>query len=113
MPQQFNSIPVYPVSLMDGGKTAAPWYFFWQGLFKGLAPGAVIPTAPTASPYTFTASVKGFMLITAGTVSLVEFSRDGVTFYSYGTTSGQFALNSADRLRVTYTVAPTMTFVPT
>ncbi len=113
MPQQFNSLPTYSVSLIQGRETAAPWYFFWQGLFRGLAPGAVIPTAPAASPYTFTAAVKGFMLITGGTVSLVEFSRDGVTFYSYGTTSGQFTLNSADRLRVTYTVAPTMTFVPT
>lgn len=113
MPQQFNTIPVYPVALIEGGKTAAPWYFFWQGLFKGLAPAAVVPTTPGASPYTFTASVKGFMLITGGTVSLVEFSRDGTTFYSYGTTSGQFTLNSADRLRVTYTVTPTMTFVPT
>lgn len=113
MPQQFNNLPTFGVDLIQGGKTAAPWYFFWQGLFKGLAPAAVIPTTPAASPYTYTAAVKGFMLITAGTVSLVEFSRDGTTFYGYGSTSGQFTLNAADRLRMTYTVAPTMTFVPT
>lgn len=113
MPQQFNSLPTFQVSLIQKGVTNSPWYFFWQGLFRGLAPAAVVPVIPGASPYTYTAAVKGFMLITGGTVSLVEFSRDGVTFYSYGTTSGQFTLNAADRLRVTYSVTPTMTFVPT
>jgi hypothetical protein len=113
MPQQFNSLPTYEVSLIQGNKTAAPWYFFWQGLFKGLAPAAVAPITVAASPYTYTAPVKGFVLLTGGTVSLVEFSRDGTTFYNCGETAGQFALNAADRLRVTYTVAPTLNFVPT
>lgn len=113
MPQQFNSLPVYAQPLLDKGVTTAPWYFFWQGLFKGLAPAAVLPTTPGASPYTFTAPVKGFMLITGGTISAVDFSRDGVTFYSYGATAGQFTVNAADRLRVTYSVVPTMIFVPT
>jgi hypothetical protein len=113
MPQQFNSLPVYPQPLIEGQLTASPWYFFWQGMFQGLPPGAESPVTPGASPYVYTAAVKGFMLITGGTVSLVEFSRDGTTFYSYGSTSGQFTINAADRLRVTYTVAPTMTFVPT
>lgn len=113
MPQQFNSLPNYPVRLIEGSYTNKDWYFFWVGLFSGLAPGAVIPVTPGASPYTFTAPSKGFVLLTGGTVSAVEFSRDGTTFYSYGTTSGQFQLNKADRIRITYTVIPTMTFVPT
>lgn len=113
MPQQFNNFPTYKTSLTVGSETASAWYRFWQGLFQGLAPAAVVPTTPGASPYTYTAQVKGFMLITGGTVSLIEFSRDGTTFYSYGTTAGQFTLNLADRLRITYTVVPTMTFVPT
>lgn len=113
MAQQFNYLPDFKVALTTKGITNSPWFFFWQGLFKGLAPAAVVPMTPGASPYIYTAAVKGFMLVTGGTVSLVEFSRDGVTFYSYGATSGQFTLNAADRLRVTYTVVPTMTFVPT
>lgn len=113
MPQQFNSLPNYPLRLTEGGNTTKDWYFFWAGLFQGLAPAAVLPVAPTGSPYTYTAPSKGFMLITAGTVSAVDFSRDGTTFYSYGTTAGQFQLNKSDLLRITYTVTPTMTFVPT
>lgn len=113
MAQQFNSIPTYQVDLIQGRVTASPWYFFWQGLFRGLAPGAEIPVTPGASPYTYTAAVKGFMIVSGGTVSAVSFSRDGTTFYNYGLTSGPFPLNAADRIRVTYTVAPTMTFVPT
>ena len=50
MPQQFNTIPVYPVSLIQDGKTSAPWYFFFQGLFKGLALAAVMLVTPTGSP---------------------------------------------------------------
>lgn len=113
MPQQFNSIPVYPVALSEGKNTSAPWYFFWQGLFRGLAPAAEVPVTPGASPYTYTAPVKGFLILSGGTVSAVAFSRDGTTFYSYGVTAGPFPLNAADRIRITYTVAPTLTFVPT
>lgn len=113
MTNQFNSLPTYRVPLQEKGVTGKDWYLFFVNLFQGRAPAAVVPTTPGASPYTYTAPVKGFMLITGGTVSLVEFSRDGVTYYSYGTTSGQFQVNASDLIRVTYTVAPTMTFVPT
>lgn len=43
--------------------------------------------------------------ITGGTVSNIEFSRDGITFDGVGI-GGQFILNPSDQLRVTYSVAP-------
>ena len=47
--------------------------------------------------------------ISGGTVSAITYSRDGVTFDSVGSAvSGQFDLNPGDRLRITYTVAPTI-----
>lgn len=113
MPQQFNSLPNYPVPLITGGRTESAWYRFWAGLFNGLAPAAEVPVTLGASPYVYSAPVKGFVIVSGGTVSAVEFSRDGVTFYSYGVTAGPFPLNAADRIRITYTVAPTVTFVPT
>ena len=110
--QQFNSLPNYPVPLVIGRNTGKDWYFFFSGLFKGLAPAAETPITLTGSPFTFTAPVRGFVIVQGGTVSLVEFSRDGTTFYNYGTTAGPFPLSAADRLRITYTVLPTMIFVP-
>lgn len=113
MANQFNVLPNYNVPLMAGPVTSKDWYFFWAGLFRGLAPGNVLPVTPGASPYTYSSPAKGFVLISGGTVSLVEFSRDGVTYYATGQTSGQFTLSAQDFLRVTYSVAPTMTYVPT
>jgi hypothetical protein len=109
---QFNTLPNYPVQLAEKGYTSKDWYFFWAGLFKGLAPGNVEPVVVGPSPFIYTALKRGSMIVNGGTVSLIEFSRDGVTFFDVGATAGMFALNASDQLRVTYTVPPTMTFVP-
>lgn len=68
----------------------------------------------TASPFSYQ-NVTGFpadVIVSAGTVSLIEFSRNGTTWYGVGATAGMFGLSPGDRLRVTYTVAPTMTLIP-
>jgi hypothetical protein len=113
MAQQFNQPPTYNQPLVVGGITSKDWYFFWNAMWRGLAPGPPMALTPTASPYTYSASVKGAVLVSGGTVSQIRFSRDGITFYNVGATAGSFTLNAADRLEVTYTVVPTMTFVPT
>jgi hypothetical protein len=70
--------------------------------------------APGASPYTYQNSREypADVVVNGGTVSAIAFSRDNATFYTIGTTSGMFALSPYDYLRVTYTVAPTMTLIP-
>jgi hypothetical protein len=76
----------------------------------------ILPFAITvgASPYTFqnTNTYPADVVVNGGTVSAVAFSRDNVTFYTVGQINGMFALSSYDFLRVTYTLAPTMTLVP-
>ncbi len=109
---QLNSLPNYPVPLEKGGNTTKDWYFFWSGLFRGLPPAAEVAVTLGASPYIYSAPVRGSVIINGGTVSAVAFSRDGVTFYTTGQTAGMFALNASDQLRITYTVLPTVTFVP-
>lgn len=113
MAQQLNNLPNYPVALQDRGVTSKDWYFFWAGLFRGLAPAAETAIVVGASPYVYSAGVKGSVIVSGGTVSDISFSRDGTTFYTTGEITGMFTLNAQDRLRVTYTVTPTMTFVPT
>lgn len=70
--------------------------------------------ALSASPFTYqnTKGYSGDVIVSGGTVSAIEFSRNNTTFYSVGATSGVFWLSPYDYLRVTYTVAPTLTFVP-
>jgi hypothetical protein len=69
---------------------------------------------PGASPYTYqnTSGRPGNMIVSGGAVSAIAFSRDNATFYGAGVVSGVFPLSAYDFLRVTYTVAPTMTFIP-
>jgi len=110
---QYNKLPNFNVPLTNGRITEKNWFFFWAGLFKGLPPGNVEPITLDASPYIYSPPVKGFVLLSGGTVSAVAFSRDGVTYYATGETAGQFTLSAQDFLRVTYSVAPTLTFVPT
>ena len=50
--------------------------------------------------------------MSGGTVSLIRFTRNGTNIYNTGQTSGMFAPNAADRLIVTYSAPPTITFVP-
>ena len=69
---------------------------------------------PGASPYTYqnTSGRPGDMIVSGGVVSDIDFSRDNATFYGVGVVSGVLPLSAYDFLRVTYTVAPTMTFIP-
>lgn len=112
MAQQLNTLPQYGQALVEHGVTDRGWYFFWSGLFRGLAPELEAAVTPTGSPYTYSAPRGGSMIVSGGTVSMIEFSRDGSTFYDVGQTAGMFALSAADQLRVTYAVAPDMVFVP-
>lgn len=53
------------------------------------------------------------VLLNGGTVSLIEFSRDGTVWDAVGTLlSGDFMLNPGDWLRITYTIAPTGVYYP-
>jgi|SRR6267378_4577051 len=53
------------------------------------------------------------VLITGGNVSLIEFSRDNVTYDALGgLLSGDFFLNPGDWIRITYLVAPTGIYYP-
>jgi len=66
------------------------------------------------SPFTFqngSAFFDATVIVSGGTVSNIEFSRDNVTFYSTGETAGMFDLSPGDRIRVTYSATPVMTLV--
>lgn len=67
-----------------------------------------------ASPYTYqnVSYLREDVITQGGTVSTIEFSRDGATWYNVGFTSGVVPLEMGDSMRVTYTVAPNITRVP-
>lgn len=101
--------------LGEGRIALKDWYVFFYSLYNAVTQG--LPQAegaitPTGSPFVYQALLRGQFLVAGGTVSAVEFSRDGTTFYNAGITAGFVQMDAGDQVRVTYTVAPTLTFVP-
>jgi hypothetical protein len=72
--------------------------------------GVTVGTSPWV--YQATQGYRETLIVSGGTVSLIEFSRDGATWFGLGETAGMFVLDPGDRLRVTYTAAPTVTRIP-
>lgn len=87
---------------------SVPWYRF----FNSLMPSNAAPSTVTlgASPFSYGVLNDGIVLISGGTVSLIEYGR-GVVFTNIGEIAGAIPVFGGDTLRVTYTVLPAMTFV--
>lgn len=66
---------------------------------------------PGASPWGYTAAYNGTVTITGGTVSAIDLARQG-TSISTGLIVGLIPVRRGDTVTVTYTVAPTATFIP-
>jgi hypothetical protein len=66
---------------------------------------------PGASPYTFTANRDGFLIVQGGTVSRIDYIRLASTV-QIGVVAGLFPVQLGDGIKVTYTVVPTVTFIP-
>lgn len=68
-----------------------------------------------ASPYTYqnNGDFDISAIVSGGTVSSVEFSRDGTSFFTVSSaTNASVLLNPGDYVRITYTVLPTLTLIP-
>lgn len=70
--------------------------------------------APTvgASPWAYTVPTYGNLVIQAGTVSAVTITRAGQSAVNIGVAAGMFFVQAGDVVTITYSVAPTVTFIP-
>jgi hypothetical protein len=114
-------LPLYPFfQAVSGGTAFIETYNFGATAFAQAVPNGFSPwdtfsvQAQTvgASPVTITAPGNGAMIVNAGTVSSIVFSRDGTNNYTTGQTSGVIPVFKGDTLTITYTVAPTVSFIP-
>ena len=71
---------------------------------------AGVAVSPSCSPYTWTAPSDGVLIVSGGTVSLVEVGR-GAAFYAAGLVGGLIPVSAGDKVRMTYVVAPAATFL--
>lgn len=106
----YRAIPTYKTPLVTGENLSASWYRWMNDTDQGTPPSAEAAVTAGPSPFTYQAPKKGFVIITGGTVSAVQFTRVGT--YTTGMVSGMFPVSLGDKLTVTYSGAPTITFVP-
>jgi len=96
--QQFDEFRVAPQPVQQATGSLLPP----RTIAVGASPFIVVNTSATISD----------VVVSGGGVTALDFSRDGVTWFSTGSFYGMFALSSLDSIRVTYTVAPLMTLIP-
>lgn len=108
-------LPADPRSMLLGVTT---WMRRAAVAVNGLLDKSYTPTEAasspivTASPYSYSDPIRdGLLVVSGGTVSLIEYGRRGV-FTALGITSGLIPVRSGDVVRITYTVAPTVRFIP-
>ena len=70
-----------------------------------------VTVTPGLSPFTYTALAQGYLSVTAGTVTSVSITRQGVTV-PVGMLTGLFPASRLDQIQITYTVVPTVVFLP-
>lgn len=98
-----------------GGLSQKDWFIFFYNLYLAVTEGKPQPEEAVeigASPAVYQAIIRGQSHIVGGNVSAVEFSRNGTTWYDTGLVEGFVEMDARDHLRITYSVAPTVTFFP-
>lgn len=86
----------------------------WFGYLAQLAgaPGPILAVTPGPNPFAFKAPSNGTLSITGGTVSSITLARARVSGVNVGFTSGSVAVAENDVVTITYSVAPTINFIP-
>lgn len=92
-----------------------PWFLFFKQLGErilNVVPGQTVAAVVTlgTSPATYVAGEIGVVIVQGGTVSSIEIGRRAV-FTNIGVTAGPVPVSRGDSVRVTYTAAPTVTYI--
>jgi hypothetical protein len=104
-------LPDFGVPVVDEEKALTTlWQRAFTRIYQLTPERGLRAVTPGASPFTYTAFTIGHLLITGGTVSAVSLVR-GATSISCPT-SGFIPMAGKDSAVITYTVAPTLKFIP-
>lgn len=72
---------------------------------------AAMVVAVTGTPFNFIAPRNGLLFISGGTLSAIQYSR-GASINILGAATNQIYVMAGDQVRLTYLLAPTLTFLP-
>ncbi len=104
-------VPAPRVPIVDPttGILTDAWFLYLASL--SARPPGFAPVVVGLSPFSYTASGPGSVAVVGGTVSAITIDR-GTGSLATGATSGIFPVAQGDIITVTYTVLPTITFIP-
>lgn len=102
--------PILPATDPKSGKLASVWYQFLTRLAQLTAETPMSAVTVGASPFIYTPSTIGNLFITGGTVSSIVLTRSAISITCQKDQFIPMAAN--DTVTVTYSVKPTVTFVP-
>ena len=82
----------------------------WTQPVGGSGKAQISQISVGSSPFVYQQTTYNLasVIVSGGSVSSIEISRNGTGWYNVGLTQGQFVLNKNDRIRITYTEAPNM-----
>lgn len=101
-------IPSSTEPIGQGGVLVTPvWLRFFNNLVGTSQP--ILSVAPAGSPFAYTATAKGFLSISGGTVSGIALLRARVTIQISGS---MIPVQNGDVVTLTYSVAPILSFIP-
>ena len=91
----------------------SPWLFFLKAIFDGTAARGQAATVlvPAGSPVSYTTGQNGIDAGAGGTVSAISIQR-GTAVIPTGVLAGMIPAQQGDILKITYTVKPTINFIP-
>lgn len=101
-----HGLPQFNQKILDDkGNLNRAWYLFFKSLVVPFPESSI---TVSSSPFVYTSTDNGWVLMTGGTVASVSLTR--VSAVSTGQTTGYFMMGAGDKLTVSYSVTPTMTF---
>lgn len=112
MPNPNNAaiVPSSAQPIADGrGFITTPWQRFFNALVS--APAAFQTITVTSSPFTYVAGSNGSLTVSGGTVSGIDLTRSGTTL-STSLSGGIIPVANGDQVTVTYSVIPSVVFIP-
>lgn len=114
MSQRVTEVPPYSVPMYEDTEMITRWKGYWTALDKAVNGTqadiiAVTGTSPIVAQNTMSCDQIYFTAGGAGVI--IEYSRDGSTYFPTGVTSGQVTVFPGDFIRFTYTTLPTITVV--
>lgn len=105
--------PSWAVQIVDpkSGQLTQPWHGYLAQLAG--APGPIVPNIVLGtSPFAYKAPSNGTISVHGGTVSSITIARARVSGVNVGFTSGSVSVAANDVVTITYSVAPTINFIP-